>query len=218
MLDWLKLILGETYTEEIDSKIAAEIGKNFVARADFNTVSTAKKNLEDTIKVRDEQLENLKGSESNVENLKNTITELQKQNKLDKEKYEADILKIRTDNAVEAALAAAGAKNVTAAKALLTKFLGDAEMADDGTVKGLDAEIKALVEGEATSFMFEAVKDNQQTNFKGMTPGNPGGNPPPAGNEAATYENRIAEARKSGNTAAAIAIKREAAENGVFLM
>ena len=33
MLDWLKPILGDAYTEEIDSKIAAESGKGFVARA-----------------------------------------------------------------------------------------------------------------------------------------------------------------------------------------
>lgn len=42
---------------------------------------------------------------------------------------------------------------------------------------------------------------------------------PPAGGEgASSYETRLAEARKSGNTAEAVAIKREAAENGLFLM
>lgn len=41
MLEWLKTILGDAYTEEIDKKVSEEIGKNFVARADFNEVSTA---------------------------------------------------------------------------------------------------------------------------------------------------------------------------------
>ena len=49
MLDWLKPILGDAYTEEIDSKIAAEIGKGFVARADFNEVGTAKKKPEQDV-------------------------------------------------------------------------------------------------------------------------------------------------------------------------
>ena len=39
MLDWLKTILGEAYSEEIDKKVSEEIGKNFVARADFNTLN-----------------------------------------------------------------------------------------------------------------------------------------------------------------------------------
>ena len=36
MLEWLKTILGDHYTEDIDKQISAEIGKGFVARADFN--------------------------------------------------------------------------------------------------------------------------------------------------------------------------------------
>ena len=36
MLEWLKEILGTHYTEEIDKKVSAEIGRGFVAKADFN--------------------------------------------------------------------------------------------------------------------------------------------------------------------------------------
>ena len=43
MLEWLKNILGEDYTDEVDAKVSAEIGKNFVTKADFNQVNTAKK-------------------------------------------------------------------------------------------------------------------------------------------------------------------------------
>ena len=215
MLDWLKPILGDGYTEEIDSKISAEIGKSFVARSDFNEVSTAKKKLEDDIKARDAQLEALSKSQGATDDLKAEITNLQEQNKTDKANYEAEVAKIRMENAVEKALSAAGAKNVTAVKALLAEFLTDAKLADDGTVKGLEAEIKGLAEGESTAFLFEAPKNPQQT-FTGMQPGTPGGSTPPAGTD--TYETRLAEARKSGNTAAAVAIKREAAENGVYLM
>ena len=39
MLDWLKTILGDAYTEEIDKKVSEEIGKGFVARADFNALN-----------------------------------------------------------------------------------------------------------------------------------------------------------------------------------
>ena len=43
MLEWLKNILGEDYTDEVDAKVSAEIGKNFVTKADFNQVNIAKK-------------------------------------------------------------------------------------------------------------------------------------------------------------------------------
>ncbi|MCH5192161.1 MAG: phage scaffolding protein [Oscillospiraceae bacterium] len=214
MLDWLKTILGDAYTEDIDNKVSAEIGKGFVARADFNEVSTAKKKLEEDIKARDKQLEDLSKSQGATDGLKAEITKLQEQNKTDKANYDAEVAKIRMENAVDKALTMAGAKNVTAVKALLVEFLKDAKMADDGTVKGLTAEIENLVKGETTSFLFETKTDGQQT-FTGMQPGNPGGNPPP---DTGSYETRLAEARKSGNTAAAVAIKREAAENGVYLM
>lgn len=215
MLEWLKPILGDAYTDEIDSKIAAEIGKGFVSRSDFNEVSTAKKKLEADIKERDKQLEDLSIAQGATDELKAEIARLQAENKQAQEQHEAELTQIRVDNAVEAALTAAGAKNVTAAKALLAEFLKDAQMAEDGTVKGLSEVIENLSKTEGTSFMFEPA-GTPTPGFKGMTPGNPGGNPPHAGADA--YEQRLAEARKNGNTAAAVAIKREAADNGVFLM
>lgn len=33
--DWLKSILGDAYTEDADKAVAAEIGKRFTAKADF---------------------------------------------------------------------------------------------------------------------------------------------------------------------------------------
>lgn len=215
MLDWLKSILGDAYTEDIDAKVSAEIGKNFVSKADFNQVNTAKKKAEEDVKARDQQLEDLKKSTGDIDALKQQITDLQTQNAADKQAHEAELARVRLDGAVEAALTAAGAKNNTAVKALLADFLKDAKMADDGTVKGLTAEIETLAKAEGTAFMFEAA-GTQQPGFKGMTPGNPGGNTPSAG--ADTYEARLAEARKTGNTAAAVAIKREAADNGVYLL
>ena len=37
MLDWLKEILGEGWTEEADKKVSDKIGKGFVARSGLNT-------------------------------------------------------------------------------------------------------------------------------------------------------------------------------------
>ena len=184
MLEWLKNILGEAYTDEVDAKVSAEIGKGFVSKADFNQVNTAKKKAEDDVKARDQQLEDLKKSTGDAAALQEQIATLQAQNAEAKKSYEAEIARVRLDGAVEAALTAAGAKNNTAVKALLADFLKDAKLDDSGAVKGLTAEIETLSKAEATSFLFNTADGNGQQQFKGMQPGAAGGKtPPPQGKE-----------------------------------
>ena len=184
MLEWLKNILGEAYTDEVDAKVSAEIGKNFVSKADFNQVNTAKKKAEDDVKARDQQLEDLKKSTGDAAALQEQITTLQNQNAEAKKTYEAELARVRLDGAVEAALTAAGAKNNIAVKALLADFLKDAKLDDSGAVKGLTAEIEKLAKADATAFLFNTADGNTQQQFKGMQPGAAGGKtPPPAGKE-----------------------------------
>lgn len=179
MLEWLKNILGDGYTDEVDAKVSAEIGKNFVSKADFNQVNTAKKKAEDDVKARDQQLEDLKKSTGDAAALQQQITTLQNQNAEAKKTYEAELARVRLDGAVEAALTAAGAKNNTAVKALLADFLKDAKLDDSGAVKGLAAEIDTLAKADATAFLFNTTDGNAQQ-FKGMQPGAAGGKTPPA--------------------------------------
>ena len=42
MLEWLKTVLGDAYTPEIDTAVSQEIGKGFVAKADFNAAKEAR--------------------------------------------------------------------------------------------------------------------------------------------------------------------------------
>lgn len=175
MLEWLKAILGEAYSEETDKKVSEEIGKNFVARADFNTLSAEKKTLADTVKERDKQLEALKATTGDVEALKTKIATLQTENAAAAKAYEAEIKSLKIDTAVELALSAAKAKNVKAVKALLD--LDKAELDADGTVKGLADQIKKLTEAPDSNFLFETGK----AGFKGFKPGESSGpnNQPP---------------------------------------
>lgn len=176
-LDWLKPILGDKYTDEIDTKVSAEIGKNFVAKSDFNQTNEAKKKAEADVKARDLQLEQLKTASGDVDALKAQITELQQQNTAAKAEYEAQINQMRLDSIVETALTAAGAKNNKAVKVLLAEFLADAKIAADGTVKGLANEIDALAKAADTAFLFNSKADTNPQ-LSGMQPGDPGGNTP----------------------------------------
>lgn len=74
-----------------------------------------------------------------VEFLKRQILDLQAQIK-DKDD---EIRKVKVNAAVDAALLAAGAKNVTAAKALIPG-LDEMEFSEDGSVKGLAEKISAI--------------------------------------------------------------------------
>lgn len=206
----------EGMTEELATKIAeqsAEELKSYIPKSRFDEVNEAKKNAEALVKERDKQLEDVKKSTGDNEELKKQIETLQADNKAAKEKYEADIKKMQIDNAVQLALKNAEAKNVTAVMALL-KDLDKAELAEDGTIKGLAEQIQELKKSE--SYLFN-TKNEPQQKPSGMTPAGSGSQTPPG--TAGTWESKLAEARKNGDTASAIAIKREAfATDGVVLM
>lgn len=154
MLEWLKTILGDRYTDEIDQKVSAEIGKGFVSKTDFNAAKAELKTARETITERDTQLETLKKSTGDIDALKNQITQLQQANRDAETAHAAEMTQLRIDTAVEQALTAAGARNNTAVKALMTDFLKGAKLGEDGTVAGLSDAVKKLSEGSDTAFLF----------------------------------------------------------------
>ena len=131
-------------TEEQATKVMEGLNGSFVTKARFNEVNTELTTAKNTIKERDTQLETL--------------------NKKKDTDHAAELKNLKISNAVELALTGAKAKNNTAVKALLVDFIGKAELAEDGTVKGLDDEVKKLVEGKDTAFLFEK---STGTKFKG---------------------------------------------------
>jgi len=165
--DFLKLGLTEEQATKAAEASAEEL-KGFIPKLRFDEVNEAKKKLEEDIKTRDKQLEELK--KLDAEGLKAEIEKLQNENKATKAKFEADLKKMKVDNAVEKALLEAKAKNTVAAKALLKIDYDKAELDEDGKVKGLDDEIKRLVEAEETKFLFDVQSKNDKPGFKGIKP------------------------------------------------
>lgn len=151
MLEWLKTILGDNYSEDIDKKVSAEIGKAFVARTDFNALNEEKKGLVTQVSERDAQLESLK--KLDPEKLQAEITRLQGENTTAKQKYESDLSAIKRDNALDMALVTAKAKNSKAVKALLNmddiKLDGDKLLGFDTQMEKIKTESGYLFEGDA---------------------------------------------------------------------
>lgn len=183
------------------NKIMTEYGKDVEKlKSDIDVLTSENQTLTKTLSERNTQLESLKENAGDKAALEKQIEELQAANKSDIERLEAENKKIRINAAVEQALIIAKAKNITATKALLS--LDNAELADDGTVKGLSEQITALKEAEATGFMFEAPATN---NIKGVTPA--GAKDDPA---SLDYQQLYDKAKADGNQSEAIRIKTEA--------
>mgnify|MGYP000322365634 CR=1 FL=1 len=154
--------------KDVVDKIMNENGKDIeAAKTELTTVTAERDQLKKDVDDRDKQIDTLKKSAGDNEDLKKKIEDLQAENKAQK-----------LNNAVEKALTNAKALNLTATRALL-KDLDKAEFAEDGTVKGLDDQIKALQKGEDTKFLF-AAPDNKKskTKFTGVSPSDPGDDKP----------------------------------------
>lgn len=157
--------------DETVNKVWEMVSKNFVTKVRFNEVNNEKNALKSTLEERDSQLEELKKSNSNSAELQAEIEKLQQENKTKQKQYEADILKIKTDTAIERILTESKAKNQKAVKALLD--LENIELEKDGSVKGLDMQIKKLKESEDSAFLFDS-EEEQSNNTVGFTPGEKG--------------------------------------------
>ena len=140
---------------------------DYVPKSRFNEVNEAKKNAEALVKEHDAQIEALKEANKDNDDLKKQIADLQEANKKAVEAKDAEIKQIRIDNAVQTALSASGAKNNKAVLALLN--LRDAELNDDGTVKGLNEQLEALKTADDSSFLFKPA-DKGSKKASGVTP------------------------------------------------
>lgn len=152
--------------KDVIDKIMDANGKDIEeAKSGLDELKTEVGGLKDQIKDRDKQLTKLKQDAGDNEELKNKISELEKANGDAKKAYEAEIHGVRVDAAVSKALTESHAKNLQAVKALLD--LDDAKLAEDGTVIGLQDQIKKLTEADDSKFLF----DDGKPSFKGAEPG-----------------------------------------------
>ncbi len=148
----IELGLSEEDAKKVEEASLNEL-KSFIPKNRFDEVNASKKQLETDIAERDKQLETLKNSNEDSETLKTQIAQLQDENKISNEKYEAKIKNIKISNALDKALGNDGAKakNIMAVTPFLD--LDNVELLEDDTIKDLDRQIKALKENEKTGFL-----------------------------------------------------------------
>lgn len=152
-------------TEEQAKKVLESLDGNFVTKTRFNEVNEENKTLKQSVADRDKQLEDLKKSGGDNAELKKQIEALQQQNSEQKKAHEAELSRLKLDNAIDSALAAAGAKNAKAVKALLD--VSKVKLGDDGKLTGWEEQLAAVRKSD--SYLF--AEQTKQPVFKGFQPG-----------------------------------------------
>ena len=152
-------------TEEQAKKVMDSLDGNYVTKTRFNEVNEENKTLKKSVSDRDKQLEDLKKSSGDNEELKKQIETLQQENANQKKAHDAEMTQLRLDNAIDAALTAAGAKNIKAVRALIDT--SKVKVGEDGKLTGFDDLLSAVQKSD--SYLF--AEKQQKQNFKGFQPG-----------------------------------------------
>ena len=117
MLEWLKEILGESYTEEIDKRVSAEIGKGFVAKADFDTKNTELKTVKGQLSEANKAIEEFKNLD--IDGVKKAAAEWKEKAEQAERDAAQRIADMEFDGVLKDAINAAKGRNAKAITALL---------------------------------------------------------------------------------------------------
>ena len=149
--EFVKLGIDEELAAKCETASLEEL-KGYVPRTRMNEVSEENKKLKADVQERDAQLETLRTSNADAEALKSQIATLQAENKAKDDAHAAEIKQLKIDSALDSAITGAKGRNAKAIKALLN--LENAELQEDGTIKGLSEQLEALQKSD--SYLFDA--------------------------------------------------------------
>ena len=117
MLEWLKTILGDAYTEENDKKISAEIGKAFVSKADFNTKNEELKNARAQLVEAGKTIDGFKAMD--IDAIKAAAADWEKRAKQAEAEAAEKIAAIQFDARLDSAILSRRGRSTKAIKAML---------------------------------------------------------------------------------------------------
>ena len=153
MIEWMKEILGDAYTEDIDNKITARLTADYAPKADLEAANTAKSEAEAALAAANDKYKDV-----DIDALR-----------ADAEKYKAEaaqarkdaderVAAVQFDGKLDAAITAAHGRSAKAIRALL----------DVDTLKGSDKQDEAI-----TAALAALQKDSGYLFESGETPPTP---------------------------------------------
>ena len=150
-LTWMKDIVGDTYTEEMDAAACQAIGKNFASRADFNAKSQA-------LQEKETELAALRASAQAAQGLQAELDSLKAQ-------YAKDTGEWKLGRQVDKALMDAKARNLELARKAL----------DLSKAGGAEKERRVSVCGGASGRQALEHRRQPRGRPQGLHPGTAGG-------------------------------------------
>lgn len=163
MLEWLKGILGNAYTEEIDKQVSAEIGKGFVSKADFNAKNEALRAAQAQLAEAGKTIEGFKALD--VEGIKKAAEEYKAKAAQAEKDAEARVAAAQREAAIDLAITKAKGRNAKAVRALLDM---EALAASKDPAKDIEAAVAAVAKENA--YLFEAETPPPYAAGTGTTP------------------------------------------------
>ena len=182
--DLLKLGLDEELAEKVAEASAEEL-KGFIPKQRFDDVNAAKKQLEQDLKSRDDQLNEL--SKIDAEGLQAKIKELQEANEQAQKEYQEQLKQQQFEFALKEALTGAKVRNVKAVEALLDKEI---IKLDGDKLLGLEEQLKSIQESD--SYLFDVpTQEPQKPHFSSGQHTPPSGGISPEVFKTMSYKDRI---------------------------
>ena len=167
-MEWLKNILGNAYTEEVEQKIAEEIGRVYVSKVDFEAKETEATALKEQLKEASKTINGFK--DLDVEGMKQEVENWKQKAQQAEKDAAAQVAAVKFDARLDTAITKAGGRNAKAIRALL-----DLENLQKSQQQ--DEDIAAALEGLAkdNDYLFQAATPPPYAAGTGSTP--PAGNP-----------------------------------------
>ena len=147
--EFVALGISEELAEKAAEKSAEEL-KGFVPRDRLNEANQAKNNAEKSLTEVKSELEKIKASAGDNEALQSQVKQLQDDLKNKETKYAEEIAEMKMTNAIQAKIGAS-AQDAGLVAGLLDK--SKLILGEDGSVTGLDEQIKSL--RESKPFLFK---------------------------------------------------------------
>lgn len=161
--EFIALGIGEELAAKAEKASQEEL-KAYVEKSKYDEAVEETKTLKTQVTDRDKQLETLKASAGDNEELKKQIETMKKQNSEQEKAHKAELEQLKLDNAIDTALTAAGARNTKAVKALLD--VSKVKLGEDGKLSGWNEQLAAVQKSD--SYLFA---EKQKANLRGFQPG-----------------------------------------------
>ena len=151
--EFVALGISEELAEKAATASAEEL-KGYIPKTRFDEVNEEKKNLQTAKKKAEDDLEELKKTAGDNEALTKQISELQESQKQRAAEYDAQIKALKLTNAIRNGITDAQDADLVAGLVDQKKLI----LGDDGSVTGLEEQLKAL--RESKPFLFKAKEQD----------------------------------------------------------